>query len=66
MTAVIGVILILLFILGVYEYAKEEQDDKAVTEAYEALKANSQRLEEKIQQLEQGITELKKSQYRLR
>lgn len=60
MTAVIGVILILLFILGVYEYAKEEQDDKAVTEAYEALKANSQRLEEKIQQLEQGITELKK------
>ena len=66
MTAVIGVILILLFILGVYEYAKEEQDDKAVTEAYEALKANSQRLEKKIQQLEQGITELKKSQYRLR
>ncbi len=66
MTAVIGVILLLLFILGVYEYAKEEQDDKAVTEAYEALKANSQRLEEKIQQLEQGITELKKSQYRLR
>ncbi len=66
MTAVIGVILILLFILGVYEYAKEEQDAKAVTEAYEALKANSQRLGEKIQQLEQGITELKKSQYRLR
>lgn len=66
MTAVIGVILLLLFILGVYEYAREEQDDKVVTEAYEALKANSYRLGEKVRQLEQGITELKKTQYRLR
>lgn len=66
MITVIGVILLLLFLLGIYEYAREKQDNKIVTEAYEALKANNHRLGEKIQQLEQGITELKKSQYHLR